>query len=94
MNPIVATSSDLVLRAVREGLLLAILVSAPPLLASLLCGFVIGIVQAATQIQDQTLAFVPKLLVVALTLLALGPVLGTQLVRFTQALLLAFPTLR
>lgn len=88
------SSSDLVLRAVKEGLLLAILVSAPPLLASLLVGFVVGIVQAATQIQDQTLAFVPKLVVVALTLLALGPLLGTQLVRFTQALLLVFPTLR
>ncbi len=88
------TSSELVLRAVREGLLLAVLVSAPPLLASLLVGFVVGVVQAATQIQDQTLAFVPKLLVVFLTLLALGPVLGTQLVRFTQALLLVFPTLR
>lgn len=75
-------------------MLLAILVSAPPLLASLLVGFVVGIVQAATQIQDQTLAFVPKLVVVALTLLALGPVLGTQLVRFTQALLLVFPTIR
>jgi flagellar biosynthetic protein FliQ len=89
-----AVASDLVLRAVREGLLLALLVSGPPLLASLLVGFVVGIVQAATQVQDQTLAFVPKLLVVALTLLALGPVLGTQLVRFTQALLLAFPALR
>jgi type III secretory pathway component EscS len=89
-----ATSSELVLRAMREGLLLALLVSGPPLLASLLVGFVVGIVQAATQIQDQTLAFVPKLLVVALTLLALGPVLGAQLVRLTQALLLAFPALR
>ncbi|MEO5767264.1 MAG: flagellar biosynthetic protein FliQ [Polyangia bacterium] len=88
------SAADLVLRAVREGLLLAILVSAPPLLASLLVGFVVGIVQAATQIQDQTLAFVPKLVVVAVTLLALGPVLGTQLVRFTHALLLVFPTLR
>lgn len=86
-----AASSDLVLRAVREGLLLAVLVSAPPLLASLLVGMVVGVVQAATQIQDQTLAFLPKLVVVALTLLALGPVLGTQLVRFAQALLLAFP---
>lgn len=82
------------LRAVREGLLLAILVSAPPLLASLLVGFVIGIVQAATQIQDQTLAFVPKLVVVSLTLLAFGPMLGSQLVRFAQALLLVFPALR
>jgi flagellar biosynthetic protein FliQ len=89
-----AASSDLVLRAVREGLLLAILVSAPPLLASLLVGFIVGVIQAATQIQDQTLAFVPKLLVVALTLMAMGPVLGAQLVRFTQAVFVAFPTLR
>jgi type III secretory pathway component EscS len=87
-------ASELVFRAVREGLLLALLVSGPPLLASVLVGFLVGVVQAATQIQDQTLAFAPKLLVVALTLLALGPVLGAQLVRFTQALFLAFPSIR
>jgi type III secretory pathway component EscS len=73
--------------------LLALLVSGPPLLASLLVGFLVGVVQAATQLQDQTLGFVPKLLAVALTLLALGPVLGAQLVRFTQALFLAFPAI-
>jgi type III secretion HrpO family protein len=89
-----AGASELVLRAVREGLWLVILLSAPPLLASLLCGFIVGIVQTATQIQDQTLAFVPKLVVVALTLLAMGPALGGQLVRFAQALLLMFPALR
>jgi len=89
-----SSSAELVLRAAREGLLLALLVSAPPLGASLLVGFVVGIVQSATQIQDQTLAFVPKLVVVAATLLALGPVLGAQLVRFAQALLLAAPMLR
>jgi type III secretory pathway component EscS len=94
VSPMAASASDLVLRAVREGLLLAILLSAPPLLASLLCGFIVGIVQTATQIQDQTLAFVPKLVVVALTLLAMGPALGGQLVRFAQALLLTFPALR
>ena len=88
------TPSELVMRAVREGLLLALLVSGPPLLASVLVGFLVGVVQAATQIQDQTLAFVPKLLAVALTLLALGPVLGAQLVRFTHALFLAFPAIR
>lgn len=85
---------DLVLRAVREGLLLVLLLSAPPLLASLVVGLVVGVMQAATQIQDQTLVFVPKLLVVVLVLVALGPVLGAQLVRFAQALLLAIPTVR
>jgi flagellar biosynthetic protein FliQ len=83
-----------VVRAAREGLLLVLLLSAPPLLASLVVGFVVGVFQAATQIQDQTLGFVPKLIVVMLVLAAMGPVLGAQLVRFTQSLLLAFPALR
>lgn len=89
-----AQGAELVLNAVREGLILALLVSVPPLLASLVVGFIVGAVQAATQIQDQTLAFVPKLVVVALALVIVGPTLGTQIVRFTQALLLAFPALR
>jgi flagellar biosynthetic protein FliQ len=81
------SAPELVLRVVREGLLLVLLLSAPPLLASALVGFVVGVVQAATQIHDQTVAFVPKLVVVVLVLLALGPVLGAQLLRFTQAVL-------
>jgi flagellar biosynthetic protein FliQ len=80
---------ELVLRVVREGLLLVLVLSGPPLLASLLVGFLLGIFQGATQIQDPTLAFVPKLVVVMLTLIAIGPLLGAQLVRFTQAIFLA-----
>jgi flagellar biosynthetic protein FliQ len=85
---------EIVLRAVREGLLLVLLLSAPPLLASLAVGLVVGVLQAATQIQDQTLMFVPKLATVVLVLIALGPLLGAQILRFTQALLLAIPALR
>jgi flagellar biosynthetic protein FliQ len=85
---------EVVLRATREGLLLVLLLSAPPLLASMAVGLVTGVVQAATQIHDQTLAFVPKLVVVLLVLAMMGPVLGAQLVRFTDALLLAIPTIR
>ena len=88
------SAADLVLRAVREGLLLVLLVSAPPLLASLIVGFVVSVVQAATQIQDPTIAFVPKLVAVFLVLLASGPMLGSQVLRFTQALLLAIPVIR
>jgi flagellar biosynthetic protein FliQ len=84
----------LVLRATREGLLLVLLLSAPPLLASMAVGLVVGVVQAATQIQDQTLGFVPKLVIVMLVLAAMGPVLGAQLVRFTEALLLSIPQVR
>jgi len=87
------SAADLVLRAVREGLLLVLLVSAPPLLASLIVGFVVSVAQAATQIQDPTIAFVPKLVVVFLVLLAMGPLLGTQVLRFTHVLLVAIPTI-
>ena len=85
---------DLVLRAAREGLLPVLLLSAPALLASMAVGLVMGVVQAATQVQDQALAFVPKLVVVLLVLAAMGPVLGAQLVRFMQSLLLAIPAVR
>ena len=79
---------------VREGLLLVLVLSGPPLLASLLVGFLLGVFQGATQIQDSTLAFVPKLVVVLLTLMAMGPLLGAQLVRFTQAIFVAIAGFR
>jgi flagellar biosynthetic protein FliQ len=84
-----AAHGELVLRVVREGLVLVLVLSGPPLLASLLVGFLLGVFQGATQIQDPTLAFVPKVVVVLLTLIAIGPLLGAQLVRFTQAIFLA-----
>jgi len=87
-------TGELVFRVLREGLLLVLLLSGPPLIASLLVGFLVGVFQGATQIQDPTLAFVPKLVVVMLTLIALGPILGVQLVRFTQAIFLAVAGLR
>jgi flagellar biosynthetic protein FliQ len=88
------TAADVVLRVVREGLLLVLILSAPPLLASLAAGLVVGIFQAATQIQDQTVSFVPKLIVVVVILLALGPLLGAQLLRFTQAVFGAMSSVR
>lgn len=86
-------SAALVLRAVREGLLLTLLLSGPPLLAAALVGFVVGALQGATQIHDPALAYVPKLLAVVLVTWAMGPVLGAELVRFTHALFLALPAL-
>jgi flagellar biosynthetic protein FliQ len=89
-----STHGELILRVVREGLLLVLVLSGPPLLASLLVGFLLGVFQGATQIQDSTLAFVPKLAAVLLTLIAMGPLLGAQLVRFTQAIFLAIAGFR
>lgn len=89
-----APALDVVLRVVREGLLLVIVLSAPPLIASLLIGLFVGVFQAATQIQDQTVSFVPKLLVVIVVVAATGPLLGAQLLRFTQTVLASVPLLR
>jgi len=88
------TTQDLILRVTREGLYLAFLLSAPAVLAAWLAGLVVGIVQAATQIQEPIVSFFPRLLAVSVTLVALGPVLGAQLIRFSEALLLALPHLR
>jgi flagellar biosynthetic protein FliQ len=85
---------DIVLRAIREGLILVLVLSAPPLLASLAIGFVVGIFQAATQIQDQTVSFVPKLVIVVIIIIAVGPILGAQLLRFMQTALAAMPSIR
>jgi flagellar biosynthesis protein FliQ len=89
-----ATTTDIVLRAIREGLLLALLVSAPPLLAALAVGWVMGIVQAASRTSDQALAFVPKLAAAVLALLAMGPLAGGQVVRFARSVLRAIETIR
>ena len=75
-----------IIRILREGLYLVLLLSAGPMLASLLVGLVISIFQATTQIQEQTLTYVPKLVSVFLTSALLGPWMLTQTVRFAQSL--------
>lgn len=76
-------SPEVIIRILREGLLLILLISAPAMLVSMLVGLVFGIFQATTQIQEQTLAYVPKLIAVFLTLAIVGPWTLSQAVRFT-----------
>jgi flagellar biosynthetic protein FliQ len=85
------TSADYLLRVAREGLYLAVLLSAPPVLASLAVGLVISLLQATTQIQEQTLTFAPKVVAVLVALVVAAPWIGAQLVRFTAAVLDAIP---
>jgi flagellar biosynthesis protein FliQ len=67
----------------REALLLALLVSAPPLGAALLVGLVVGTFQAATQIQDPGVAVVPRLCAVLGALAIASPWIGARVVRFS-----------
>ena len=74
------------LQIVREGLYLALLVSLPVLAVSLGVGLVFGVLQAATQIQEQTLAFVPRLAAVLLAIALLGGWMGSQVLLYTREL--------
>ena len=80
-------NGEMIIRIVREALLLVLVISAGPMLASAIVGFVVSIFQATTQIQEQTLSYVPKLVAVFVTLAILGPWMLTQAVRFAKAVL-------
>jgi flagellar biosynthetic protein FliQ len=68
-----------------------LILSAPPILASLAVGLMISLFQATTQIQEQTLTFVPKIVVVFAVLGILGPWLISQVVIFTTRIYSAIP---
>lgn len=70
---------------VREAVLLGLLVSGPPLAAALLVGLVVGIIQAATQVQDPAIPVVPRLVAVFVALGASGPWIAARVVRFASA---------
>ena len=69
------------------------LLSAPLLLSALVVGLLVGMLQAATQINEMTLTFVPKLIVVALVILLAGPALLSTLLDFTTHLIESIPEL-
>ena len=77
----------------QRAMELAILVSAPLLLAVLVVGVLVSLFQAATQINEMTLSFVPKLLVLVVVLLLAGPWMLELLVDFTRNLLKDVPNL-
>ncbi|MBV8865364.1 MAG: flagellar biosynthesis protein FliQ [Acidobacteriaceae bacterium] len=78
--------TNAIISILREGLLLILLLSAAPMLASLVIGLTISLFQAVTQLQEQTLSYVPKLIGVFLTIAILGPWMIAQTVRFAQTL--------
>ena len=76
----------------QQGLYMLLLVSAPILLAVLVVGLVVSVFQAATQINETTLSFVPKVVAAVAVLAVAGPWMLTMLVEYIQRTLLAIPT--
>jgi len=82
---------EMVLDVGQEALYLTMLLSGPLLLSALVVGLLIGVFQAATQIQEMTLSFIPKLIALVFALLFAGPWMLRLLVEFTQRLFVAIP---
>jgi flagellar biosynthetic protein FliQ len=75
----------------REALLVAATIAAPVLIAGMVVGIVVGLFQALTQIQEQTVAFVPKLIVMVLALAISLPWVLTRLVEYSRELIANIP---
>jgi flagellar biosynthetic protein FliQ len=86
-------SSTLAVELIRQALTVALLVAAPLLITSLVVGILISLVQAVTQIQEQTLTFIPKLVAMAAVFVILLPWSLDQLIQYLVGVLQSFPTL-
>jgi flagellar biosynthetic protein FliQ len=84
-------SQDLVIQLFRDCLKTALLISAPVLVGAIIVGFAVSVFQAATQIHEMSLAFVPKMLVIVGCLVVLSPWMLNVLVAFTTSLISNIP---
>lgn len=73
-------ASDLI----RESLLVMLMLSSPILLAALIIGLIISVFQAATQVQEQTLSFVPKIIGMGIVAILVTPWVGKLIMEFSQ----------
>jgi len=75
----------------NQALMVTMLISAPMLLGALVVGILVSIFQAVTQINEQTLAFIPKILVIIGTMVIFAPWMSDTLTSFTRELILSIP---
>jgi flagellar biosynthetic protein FliQ len=84
---------EMVVSIGRQALEMTLMLAAPLLLTALAVGLIVGIFQAATQINEMTLSFIPKLLAMAAVLAITGPWMIRQLVEYTRGLIESIPGL-
>jgi flagellar biosynthetic protein FliQ len=84
---------ETVMTIAQRALEVTLMLAAPMLLVALLIGLLIGVFQAATQINEMTLSFIPKLLGMATALVIAGPWMLKELVNYTRTLIESIPTL-
>jgi len=86
-------SPDTIIDLSQQALYVIAMITAPMLLSALAIGLLIGMFQAATSINEQTLSFIPKLMVLLLSILIAGPWMLNLLLSFTRRLYLGIPGL-
>lgn len=86
-------NQDVVISLALEAMALAMKVGLPLLMVGLIIGLVVSVFQAVTQIQEQTLAFIPKVIGLAIVMVVGGPWMLGQVVAYTQELYSSIPTL-
>ena len=74
-------------------MMLVMVLSMPPIIVASVVGVLVSLVQALTQIQEQTLSFAVKLIAVALTIVAMAGILGSELLNYTMKLFDDFPSI-
>ncbi len=84
---------DTVISLVTQAMTLAVEIAGPILLAGLVVGLIVSIFQSVTQIQEQSLTFIPKVLAVAAIIVILGPWMLSQLISYVQNLYTSIPGL-
>jgi flagellar biosynthetic protein FliQ len=77
----------------QRALEITLLLSAPLLLTALVVGLLVGVVQAATQINEMTLSFIPKLIAMAVALVVAGPWMLKLMISYTRELFESIPSL-
>ncbi len=86
-------NGQLAVDLVRQAVMLSLAVAAPLLATALVVGILVSLVQAVTQLQEQTLTFIPKLLTIALVFVLTLPWAMTRLVEYLAGMLRSLPTL-
>lgn len=84
-------SGDLVIQMAQEALRMVLLISAPMLGLGLLVGLAVSVFQATTSIQEQTLAFIPKIVAVFIAILIFGPWMLRLMVEYVTNVLVNLP---
>lgn len=84
---------EMVMTLSHQAMYVALLIAAPLLLVSLVVGLVVSLFQAATQINESTLSFIPKLIAIAVTLVIAGPWMLTTLLDYMHNMLTSIPSL-